>query len=120
MDLNDAISAATTLSAVGDERINSIVDFFFPSISLDNSQQDALSMDYENQVSQSHTDGERGGAEWGGGGGGARQCPSQSVSNTQIWVRGGDGSEVATLPRSVIYRDTEVVTLCLYTIDLCN
>ena len=63
VDLNDAISAATTLAAVGDERINSIVDFFFPSIGLGNSQQDALSMDYANQVSQSHTDGERGGAE---------------------------------------------------------
>ena len=78
MDLNDAISAATTLSAVGDERINTIVDFFFPSIRLDNSQQDALSMDYEAQVSQSHTDGERGGVEWGGGGGG--EAMPKSVS----------------------------------------
>ena len=90
-DLNDAISAATTLSAVGDERINFIVDFFLPRIRLDNSQQDALSTDYEGQVCQSHTDGEGGGGGvgWRGmGAGGARQCPSQSVSNTQIWDEG--------------------------------
>ena len=65
VDLNDAISAATTLSAVGDERINFIVDSFLTRIRLDNSQQDALSADYENQVCQSHTD------DGGGGGGGA-------------------------------------------------
>ena len=81
MDLNDAISAATTLSAVGDERINSIVDFFLPSISLDNSQQDALSMDYENQVSQSHTDGEGREAGVGGGGVGGQATVPKSVAH---------------------------------------
>ena len=35
MDLNDAISAAATLAAVGDQRINTILDFFFTTIRLD-------------------------------------------------------------------------------------
>ena len=121
--MNNAISAASTLAAVGDERVNFIVDFLLPRIRLDNSQQDALSTDYEGQVCQSHTDGEGGGGGvgWRGMGAGGRGNAQVSQSVTHRYgTRGGDGSEGATMPRSVIYRDTEVVTLCLYTNDLCN
>ena len=83
MDLNNAISAATTLAAAGDERINFIVDFFLSSIRVNNSQQYALTVNYEAQVSQSHTDG-------GGGGWGVRSV-SQSVPNRRV---GGNSAQV--------------------------
>ena len=66
----------TTLAAAGDERINFIVDFFLSSIRVNNSQQYALTVNYEAQVSQSHTDG-------GGGGWGVRSV-SQSVPNRRV------------------------------------
>ena len=96
MDLNDAISAAATLAAVGDQRINTILDFFFTTIRLDNSQQDALAAEYEAQVSQSHTDG-------GGGGWGVRSV-NQSVPN-----RGVGGK---TVPRSTTQSQTVAGRQC--------
>ena len=52
-ELNEDLSDAATLCAVGDERIKYIQDFFLPYIALTNSQQTTLIDDYNAQVSAS-------------------------------------------------------------------
>ena len=51
-ELNAALIDATTLCAVGDERIHFIEEFFLPKIRLLNSQQDSKAEQYNAQVSE--------------------------------------------------------------------